>query len=126
MKLLKKSLAVLLAMVLTLGAFSCLKAEAKEITIKTPKIKSVKLSKDGTSIIVTINKTNKDVVGYVVYLSCEGVYDNSLYQNETEVFSKELKFSFEYPKIVTAEQPGKKKQTVTIKAEDLCKYNFSK
>lgn len=126
MKLLKKSLAVLLAMVLTLGAFSCLKAEAKEITIKTPKIKSVKLSKDGTSIIVTINKTNKDVVGYVVYLSCEGVYDNSLYQNETEVFSKELKFSFKYPEIVTAEQPGKKKQTVTIKAEDLCKYNFSK
>ncbi|MCR5521723.1 MAG: DUF6273 domain-containing protein [Lachnospiraceae bacterium] len=121
MKLLKKSLALLLAMVLMMGTFSSLKAEAKEITIETPKIKSVKLSKDGTSIIVTINKTNKDVDGYLVYLSSEGVYDNSLYQNETEVFSKELKHSFESQKVATTEQPGTKKQTVTLKAEDLGK-----
>ncbi len=38
----KKCLAVLLAMVLTMGAFSSLKAEAKEFKPKTPKIKSVK------------------------------------------------------------------------------------
>ena len=115
MKLLKKSLAVLLAMVLTLGAFSCLKAEAGEITIKTPKIKSVKLSKDGTGIIITINKINKDVEGYEVCLSCEGVYDNSLYQNETEVFSKELNLSFENQKFTTELEPGTTEEKVIHK-----------
>ncbi len=119
MKLLKKSLAVLLAMVLTLGAFSSLKAEAKEITLKTPKIKSVKLSKDGTSISITINKTNKDVEGYEVYIWGEGVFDNSLYQSKKEVFRGEQEFIFQYRKVATTEQPGTEKQTVTLKAEDL-------
>ena len=118
MKLLKKCLAVLLAMVLTLGPFSCLKAEAKEITLKTPKIKSVKLSKDGTSIIVTINKTNKDVEGYKVYIS--GVYDNSLYQSKKEVFRNEISFKDELA--ATTKKPGTKKQTVTIKAENFSGY----
>ena len=51
---------------------------------------------------------------YEVYVSCEGVYDNSLYQNETEVFSKELKHSFASQKFATTEQPGTKKQTLII------------
>ncbi|MCR5521844.1 MAG: DUF6273 domain-containing protein [Lachnospiraceae bacterium] len=120
MKLLKKSLAVLLAMILTLGAFSGLKAEAREITIKTPEIKSVKLSKDGTSISITINKTNKDVEGYEVYISGEGVYDdNSLYQSKNEMFRRELKFSFKDELFTTTEQPGTKKRIVKINIEDL-------
>ncbi|MCR5768493.1 MAG: DUF6273 domain-containing protein [Lachnospiraceae bacterium] len=121
MKLLKKSLALLLAMVLMMGAFSSLKAEAKEITLKTPKIKSVKLSKDGTSISITINKTNKDVEGYQVYISGEGVYDNSLYQSEKQVFRNETKFSFQDELVTTTVQPGTKKQTVKINVEDLVK-----
>ncbi|MCR5521153.1 MAG: DUF6273 domain-containing protein [Lachnospiraceae bacterium] len=118
MKLLKKSLVLLLAMVLTLGAFSSLKTEAKKFTIKTPKIKSVKLSKDSTSLIVTINKTNKDVEGYEVYVSYEA--DKSLYQDDKDVYAS-FKESFSNEHVTDIEQSGSKKRTVSIKLDDFIK-----
>ncbi len=122
MKLLKKSLALLLAMVLTLGAFSSLKAEAKEITIKTPKITSVKLIKNDAGIKVAVGKT-KDAEGYEVYVSYEAA-DNSLYQDDKDVYAN-YKEILSYKHMTDIEQSGSKKRTVSIKLDDFIKAGMT-
>ena len=57
------------------GLFVSIPAEAKGITIATPKI-SIKATKNETGIMVTIGKT-KYAEGYEIYVTFEA--DNSLY-----------------------------------------------
>ena len=119
MRFTKKLFALVLAVLLVSGLFESLQAEAKEITIATPKI-SVKAAKNEAGIKLTIKKT-KDAEGYEVYLSYQA--DNSLYKDGDEWYCND-NFSIEEETIVkTIELSGTKKRTVTIKAEELVNEN---
>lgn len=111
----KKLLAIALLVVLVSEIKGSMWAEAKEITIATPKISSIKASKSEAGIKVTIGKT-KDAEGYEVYLTYEA--DNSLYKDGDDWYCYD-NFSKTDEYIKTFEVSGTKKRTVTVKAEEL-------
>ncbi len=126
---LRRMLAIMLAMLLVAGMFSGVKAEAKELqALKVPTIK-VKVSEN--SVKITINKT-KEAEGYEVVIGFEGE-SNEFYKDAgavkgnwaTKVSAgkdkdgKKIEWNVGYSgfqnKYLTIEKDGKKKRTITLK-----------
>ena len=102
MKLLKKCLALLLTLVLAMGAFSALKVEAKENAPAKPTIKA-KSTSNGTGIKITIYATD-GAQGYKIGMKAPG---------ETSIKT-----------IKTLEKDGTAKRTYTVKNLASGKYSF--
>jgi len=100
MKILKKSLVMILAVVMFLGTFNGFDAEAA--TLKAPKI-TVKTIKSGDGVKITISKT-KNAEGYDVYGLYPGDYD--------------------FEMVAQVNKNGKAKRSVTVKNLVPGKYTF--
>lgn len=103
MKVVKKTLCLLLTVIMVMGLFSSLRAEAKEISLPVPTIKVKAVSK-GTGIKVTISKT-KDAEGFEVYVYGKSI-DYSEYKKVDDV----------YQKVADVNKNGNAKRTITIKS----------
>jgi len=111
MRFAKKTLCMLLAMFMVAGLFGSVEADAKEISIATPKV-SAKLISKKTGVKITIGKT-KDADGYEVSIS--GTPANSEY---CDYFK--YKESDDYVYMTTGfntviEKNGKAKRSLTYK-----------
>ncbi len=115
MKCAKKTLALLLAMVVLTGVLSSVPVEADEISLAIPKIK-VKTIKDDTGVKITIGKT-KGAEGYVV--SITGTPANSEYckyfkVKDTDAFDDTYVYMAD-EFWTTIEKNGKQKRSITYK-----------
>ena len=137
---LRRMLSVMLAMLLVTGMFSGVKAEAKEITFKTPKIK-VKTTSD--SVKITINKT-KDAEGYEVVFNyvpdagyqelyegadtLTGNWSNVVYTGK-DASGRDIQITLprsgQVQNTIKIEQDGKKKRTVTLKPVPAGKFTIT-
>ncbi len=103
MRFAKKTICLLLAVLMVAGVFGSVQAEAKEMALPVPKIK-VKAINKGTGIKVTILKT-KDAEGFEVY-ACGTDTSYSEFKNVSDDFQK----------VADVNKNGNAKRTITIKS----------
>ncbi len=126
---LRRMLAVMLAMLLVAGMFSSVKAEAKEL--QALKVPTIKVKASGNSVKITINKT-KEAERYEVIIGFVGEI-NELYKDAgaakgnwpmtvsagKDKEGKKIEWTVGHSgfenKHLTIEKDGKKKRTVTLK-----------
>ncbi len=125
---LRRMLAVMLAMLLVAGMFSSVKAEAKEL--QALKVPTIKVKASGNSVKITINKT-KEAEGYEVIIGFVGEI-NELYKDAgaakgnwpmtvsagKDKEGKKIEWTVGHSGLnetLTIEKDGKKKRTVTLK-----------
>ncbi len=102
-KMIRNTLALLLAILMLVELFGIQPINAKEISLPVPTIK-VKSVSNGTGIKVTIGKT-KDAEGYEIYAV-----------GKPDSYADYINFDEDFQKITEVKKNGKAKRTVTIRS----------
>ncbi len=111
MNFVKKTLALLLAMVIVVGILSNVPTEAKKFSLATPKI-TVKTIKDSTGVKITIGKT-KDADGYEVWIKGKSTNDKE-YKKYVNL-NGSLESADEINVTEYINESGESRRTLTIK-----------